>query len=553
MTGAEEFYREAESWLERIMERNPVIATQLGDHRWDDRFSDNTPAALENQRQELQEAVRRFEGMDAGGFPLEAEIDHELMVRILHSVLRDFEQVESHRRDPGSYVSQIMGGIFLLILRDFAPLPERLQSVLGRMGEIPRVLEEGQANLVPEEIPPVWVEVALDQTRQAPGLFSGLLPGLVSRAAPDLEGKFSEAAQAAAAAMQEYTAYLEEEVLPQAEGDFAAGEALFNEKLREEHLVDYDADELLEIGWEQFRKTREEMERLVEEISPGESVEDVLDEVKNEHPSAAGLLDAYREAMGAARQYVIENEIVTIPEDESLRIIETPPYLQPIIPFAAYMQPGLLEEAQEGIFLVTPVDPQAPEEEKEKKLRGHHWAKLPITALHEAYPGHHLQLVWANRQDQVVRRLGSFLSPLFIEGWAFYCEEMMEELGYIDQPVQRLGRLSDQLWRAARIILDVSLHTRGMSVEEAQEFLVEKCRLEPGDARAEVRRYTSTPTQPQSYLMGKLAILDLVEEYRQARPDASLKEIHDVIMGCGSLPPSLMRRQLLGANGSSVV
>jgi uncharacterized protein (DUF885 family) len=140
--------------------------------------------------------------------------------------------------------------------------------------------------------------------------------------------------------------------------------------------------------------------------------------------------------------------------------------------------------------------------------------------------------------------MGTFLATLFIEGWAFYCEELLEELGYISTPIQRLGRLSDQLWRAARIILDASLHTRGMTVDEAVSFLVDECQLEPSNALAEVRRYTQTPTQPQSYLMGKLAILELVADYRRSHPDASLREMHDAILSCGSLPPRLMRRQL---------
>jgi uncharacterized protein (DUF885 family) len=122
----------------------------------------------------------------------------------------------------------------------------------------------------------------------------------------------------------------------------------------------------------------------------------------------------------------------------------------------------------------------------------------------------------------------------------------MEELGYIAEPIQRLGRLKDQLWRAARIVLDVSLHTRGMPVEEAIDFLVEKCQLERANAKAEVRRYTGSPTQPQSYLMGKLAILELIHEYKKSNPNVSLKEMHDAILGCGSLPPRLMRQRLLG-------
>ncbi|RME38710.1 MAG: DUF885 domain-containing protein, partial [Thermoflexia bacterium] len=361
-----------------------------------------------------------------------------------------------------------------------------------------------------------------------------------------LQAPLQEAGQAAAQAIQEFAAYLENDVIPNARGNFAAGRDLFDEILRDEHMVDYNADRLLEIGWEQFHLTRRQMEEVARQIDPNRSVRDLIEEAKNNHPTVEGLLDAYREAMAAVRQYVIDHEIATIPEGEVLRVIETPPYLRPVIPYAAYMPPGILEEKQEGLFLVTPVDPNAPPEVQEQTLKGHNWAKIPITALHEAYPGHHLQLVWSNRQPTIPRRLGIMLATLFIEGWAFYCEELMEQLGYIAEPIQRLGRLADQLWRAARIILDVSLHTRGMSVEEAVDFLVRECQLEPANALAEVRRYTASPTQPQSYLMGKLAILDLVADYRRARPDASLREIHDAILGCGSFPPRLMRQRLLG-------
>ena len=413
------------------------------------------------------------------------------------------------------------------------------------MREIPQVLQAGRQNLVAARVPRVWAEVTLEQARQAPGLFGFLLPMLAADM-PELQQQLAEAGQVAIQAIQEYVAFIEQDILPNAQGDFAAGKALFDELLREDHMVDYDADKLLEIGWEQLRLTRELMEETARQIDPHKSVKVMLEEAKADHPTAEGLLAAYQHAMEAARQYVIEHQIATIPEGETLRIIETPPYMRPIIPYAAYMQPGILEEKQEGLFLVTPVDPDAPAEEQEQKLKGHYSIKLPITALHEAYPGHHLQLVWANRHARIPRRLGSFLSTLFIEGWAFYCEELMEQLGYIGEPLQRLGRLSDQLWRAARIILDVSLHTRGMSVDEAVDFLVNECQLERTNALAEVRRYTGSPTQPQSYLMGKLAILELVDDYRRAHPDASMQAIHDAILQCGSLPPRLMRQRLLG-------
>lgn len=540
------FYRRAEEWLSRVLELNPVMATQMGDHRWDDRFSDNTAEALENQYREMLTASAEFEAMDVDSFELDVRIDHTLVVQILKSSVRSYEAIQRHRRDPSSYLNEVTGGVFMLIMKDFAPLPQRLRSVLARVWEAPRVLAQGQANIVPEEVPLVWAQIALEQIRQAPGLFIGLLPAMAAQAAPELQAGLTEAGQAAVQAIHTYTEFLENKVIPRAAGDFAAGRELFDEMLREQHMVDYDADQLLETGWDLFRQTQEQMEALAREIDPDRSVRDLLEEAKTDHPTAEELLKAYEEAMEAARQYVMDHDIVTIPEGQSLRVVETPAYLRPLIPYAAYMPPGILEEKQEGLFLVTPVDTDASPEVQQEKLKDHNWSKLPLIGLHEAYPGHHLQLVWANRQETIPRRLGSMLSTLFIEGWAFYCEELMEQLGYIAEPIQRLERLSGQLWRAARIILDVSLHTRGMSVEEAADFLVERCQLEPSNALAEVRRYTQSPTQPQSYLMGKLAILELVEDYRHTRPQVSLRELHDAILNCGSLPPSLMRQSLLG-------
>lgn len=544
MTEQSTFYQRAEAWLYRVMELNPVTATHMGDHRWDDRLADASATALERQNAEFHTALDEFQAMDTGGFDLDAGIDHKLVVQLFAYLIRDHEEIRPHRRNPGLYLEEILDGIILLLLKEFAALPDRLRSVLGRLREAPRVLADGRQNLLPAEVPPAWAEVALEQAQQAPGLFAGLLPSMAAQAAPELAAEFVEAGRAAAEAAQAYAAFLQDEVLPRAAGDFAAGRALFDAKLREEHMVDYDADELLEIGWTQFRHTQELMEAVAEEIDPDKTVKELLEKAKADHPTAEGLLQAYRDAMADIRRYVIDHDLVTIPEDESLRVVETPVFLRPIIPFAAYISAGILEARQDAIFIVTPVDADAPPEQQEQTLKGHFWAKLPVVALHEAYPGHHLQLTWANRQKTIPRRMGSFLATLFIEGWAFYCEELLEAQGYIAEPVQRLGRLSGQLWRAARIILDVSLHTRGMTVAEAVDFLVEKCQLEPANALAEVRRYTQTPTQPQSYLMGKLAILDLIDDYRSANPDLTLREMHDALLGCGSLPPRLMRRQL---------
>jgi uncharacterized protein (DUF885 family) len=539
------FFRDSEAWLYRLLELDPVLATYMGDHRWDDRLADNSAAALEAHYVEMKKTLAAFQALDTGGFSLDGDIDHTLVCQMLKSIIRDYESKQGHRRDPGYYIGQVMSGLFMLIMKEFAPLPERLASMVARLKLVAAVLDAGKTNIVPGEVPPVWAEVAIEQTRQAQPFIMTFLPSLAAGTGDGLEAELKDAAADAAKAVEDFLTFLEKDVIPNAKGDFASGKDLFEELLRENHMVDYGADELIETGWRLFKETEAEIEAVAKEIDPDKTVHEIMEDAKADHPTAEGLLPAYKAAMEAARRYVIEHDIATIPGGETLRIIETPAYLRPLLPYAAYMPPGVLEEQQDGLFLVTPVDPDAPEEAQREKLRGQNYAKLPVTALHEAYPGHHLQLVWANRQKSIPRRMGSYLSTFFIEGWAFYCEELMEQLGYISSPIQRLGRLKDQLWRAARIILDVSLHTGGMQVGEAVDFLVEKCQLEHSNALAEVRRYTGSPTQPQSYLMGKLAILDLVADYRKANPDLSLKQMHDNILACGSLPPKLMRKRLL--------
>ena len=542
-TDQAEFYKLAEGFIDRVMEESPVAATQLGDHRFDDRLADYSKATLKRQQMEIKQIIKGFESFDTTGFDLDARIDHRLMIQIAKSTLRSFEKLKEHLRNPGTYCDEGMSGVFLLLIKEFAPLEERLEKVLGRLRAIPQVLAQGKENIEPEDVPPVWNQVALESAQQGLGLFTMLIPALAQQA-PKLAPQLNEASQRAAQALQDYTAFLQERVGPKANGDFAVGKELFEELLRENHMLDYGAEELLKTGWRLFDETNAQMEKLAKDIDSGKTVKELLEQAKADHPTAEELLDVYRREMARVRKFVATQDIVTIPEGESLKIEPTPPFLRGIIPYAAYMMPGPLEKVQQGIFLVTPVDPASPPEEQEEKLKGQNYAKLPVTALHEAYPGHHLQLVYANTVGSLPRKLGGFISTLFIEGWAFYCEELMEQLGYIDKPMQRLGRLSDQLWRAARIILYVSLHTKNMTVEEGIDFLVSRASLERSNAQAEIRRYTTSPTQPMSYLIGKLEIVKLIDEYKKKHPQASLKEVHNAVLSCGSLPPRLMREKL---------
>jgi uncharacterized protein (DUF885 family) len=543
--GQSAFYSEARLFFDEQMQDSPPNATFIGDHRFDDRLSSLAPEALADQRRRLGAWREKFAALPVEGWSMDARIDLTLVIQFIKNIIRAFDALRLFQRDPSFAANECLNGIYFLIIRDFAPLSQRMRSALGRLRQVRRVLAEGRALIVPSEVPLVWAEIALDTARQGAGLFNGLLPA-VAKDVPELEAELTAASGQAAAELGQYAEWLQREVVPNAAGQYAVGRKLFDEILREDHMVGYDAAELLKTGWKLYQDTERRLTQVGRAIDPAKTVLELLEESKRNHPKSGELLDVYRRWMADARRFVIERQIATIPQRESIRVEPTPAFMRPLIPYAAYMMPGFFEPSQPGIFLVTPVDEGADPEAAERKLRGHPSADLPITALHEAYPGHHLQLVVANSLESVPRKLGSLLSPLFSEGWAFYCEELMESLGFLDRPIQKLTRLQAQLWRASRIIIDVSLHTGAMSVEEAIRFLVDRAGLEPNDARAEVRRYTQSPTQPQCYLMGKLEILKIVEEYKRRFPEASMKRMHDEMLSCGSLPPALMRLRLFG-------
>ncbi|MBD3348054.1 MAG: DUF885 family protein, partial [Candidatus Eisenbacteria bacterium] len=270
---------------------------------------------------------------------------------------------------------------------------------------------------------------------------------------------------------------------------------------------------------------------------------ELVDDVQTRHPEAGELRDAYAGEMSRAREFVLAKRLVSMPEQEKLSVIDTPVFLRPLLPYAAYGPPGPFEVKQEGFFFVTPVDQEASREAREEQLRGHALDNIPVIALHEGYPGHHLQLVRANGVPGKARRLAR--SNIFIEGWALYCEEMMREAGFFEGASMRLMQLKATLWRSARVVVDVKLQTGEMTLAEAKEFMVTRAALPRDKAAAEVRRYAMHPTQPSSYLLGKLTILDIRKRFEERAKDAfDLRGFHDQLLSIGSVPPSLAEAAL---------
>jgi uncharacterized protein (DUF885 family) len=463
-------------------------------------------------------------------------VDYELIGADLRAALWSLQDVGDWRRNPNLYAEQPLFGLLVLVSRDYAPLDERMRSAAGRLRAVEGLLEQGRQNL--ERPPRVFTETAIQTCDGGLQFLLDVIPRVAAELDDLLRDELLDAARSAADAFEGYRGYLRDELLPNSDGDFAIGTELYERRLREWHFLDLSAEQMAQTGLRLMEETRRQLHAVAGEIAPDRSWTEIVREASADHPSAGDLLGAYRREMARLREFIADRGFISLPVGEELEVVETPVFQRPVIPYAAYLPAAPFEARQLGTFWVTPVDPGLPPDEQEAQLREHCSHSFPITALHEAYPGHHLQLAFANNSVGYVRKHSQ--SDLYAEGWAFYCEQLMEEQGYFQDRRVRLFQLKDQLWRAARVVIDARLQTGRMSAEQAVDLLVGEAHLARAQAEAEVRRYTMTPTQPMTYAIGKEQILAL----RRELAGMPLVEFHDRLLSCGTIPLALAAREL---------
>ncbi len=537
MSETERFHQLAGEYFEEGYRAVPILATELGIHTYDHLLGDYSEQGLRALASMARGYGERLASIRPESLSPYDQIDHALVEMDIRNTIREVEKIGHWRTDPTMYVEYPLIAVFLLIAREFAPLEERMKSVLERLKRTPGVLAEGKANI--KDPPQVFVQIAIETAEGGLQFYGGLIPAMAAQV-PTLQNEILAASEDVLAALKDYLAWLKETLLPRAQGNFAIGAELFNELLRENHMLDLTADRLGAIGRDLMRTTKGDLETLARQIAPGKAWPDIVAEARNHHPSGEKLLETYRTELAKLKGHIRDKDLVSIPENEELEVTETPVFNRSVIPYAAYMPPAAFEKQQKGQFWVTPLDTAASPEAQMAQLQEHCYANFPITALHEAYPGHHLQLVFSNNVSSSIRRRTGH-SSLFVEGWALYCEQLMGDTGYYD-PIMKLFQLKDQLWRAVRIVIDVGLHCQGVTVEEAVRLLMDEVHPSEAAARSEVKRYTQTPTQPSTYLLGKLEILKL----REKAKGVPLRRFHDALLSSGSIPFRLVERELWG-------
>jgi uncharacterized protein (DUF885 family) len=528
-------YDLVETRFRRVIRDNPLIGTYVGIHTEDHRLGDASRDALLGELAEERAHVAAVEALDPAGLSAAARFERDLELHNVRRAIFDTEVVRIWERR-STALDVIGDALFLPFAQDFAPLDERLDSITSRLEAVPTYLEESRSRAT---IPQVrtWQELEIESAADLPSFFDEIVAAGASLPAAERR-RLERAGRAARSAIADYVTTLTASLEGGAD-DWALGREVYDELVELRAFDGLDTDAILQIGEEQLEANKAARIRAAREIDDSVDEATVIDRIKRDHPKTFDeALAAYRDVMVRARQHLIDRQIVTVPADERIEVLATPEYLRNVLPFAAYFEPPKFDANPKGIYIVTPAvgnDPNA--------MREHNFSAISNTSIHEAYPGHHLQLAVANANPSLTRLRVD--APEFVEGWGMYSEQMMREQGFDDAAAYRLSMYTDAIWRACRIILDVRMHRGEIGIEEATAFMVAQTSFEEANARAEIRRYTHTPTYQLSYLLGKVLLLALRSDEQARLGDAfSLRDFHDTLMRSGSIPISFHRRLL---------
>jgi hypothetical protein len=467
---------------------------------------------------------------------LQAEIDRTALLGEIRSSAFRLEHERPHVRNPAFWLSHVFQGLYAILSRRNGAIAGRAPAALERLRAIPGFLATARDSL--DEPPAVFVDTALGMLGGGGELVVQLVAALDPEV-PELRADFQDAAGKALEALKRFGTALRGEIEPAADPHaFAVGEEQFSRRLHHEHALVAGAPELWRYGLHLQEETEAELAALASRLD-GRSWREIVEELRGDAPEPEALLGVYRAELDRAHAFVADRDLVSVPRDP-VDVVPTPGFMLALVPFAAYEPPPIFLSHQTGRFYVTPPDPGSPPETLARQRRGHCRHAIPAMVAHEAYPGHHLQLVTAQGLASEVRR--HVWTPVMVEGWALYCEQLMDEAGYYEEDEARLFRLVNLLWRAIRIVLDVGLHTRGMSPAEAVDYMVEHLPIERASAEAEVRRYCAWPTYQLCYAVGRRELLRLREAYRE-RAGASFRPraFHDELLAYGGIPVALAR------------
>ena len=541
------FQKIADEFLRDSFAFYPLNAVSLGLHEYDGLAPDYSRAALDAQRKRLHDfdaRLKEFAGRKS--LSTAAAFDYRTLHLAVQGELFGFEDARDFEKNPMTYAGALDFNVYLK--RNYAPLAERLRSIVKLARIAPAFLANARENLV-DPLPRPKVTLAIDIAKgSADFLEKDLATAIGGVGDEKLLAEVKDASAKASAAFRDYAAWLEKERLPRADDGFALGEERYKKFLATRDAITLAPEKILEIGLTELRREQAAFAEAAKVVAPGKSPLEAMRELQRDHPTADALIPDTKKNLEAIRQFLIDHAIITIPSAVRATVAETPPP-QRAGSFASMDTPGPFEKnAAEAYYYVTPVEKEWSDKEKDEWLGAFNRYTADVVSIHEAYPGHYLQFLHLNASP-VSRIQKIFGSYAFVEGWAHYCEQMLIDAGYggtgAEGAKYRLAQSDEALLRICRLCVSIKMHCHGMGVDEATQFFRDHCYYEEKPARAEAMRGTYDPGY-LFYTLGKLQLLKLRRDFeRQEGASYSLKKFHDAVCDHGQMPVRLLRELLL--------
>ncbi len=550
----DEFQKIAHGYIELELENNPEEATELGDHRFDGRLTDYSPEARAKELATQKEFREKLNALDGSQVTGANNVDFRILKENIDYKIFQAEELKQPDWNPLIYNQSLANSLYVLVARDFASPEKRIPNLRQRMEGIPRVIAQAKANL--QHPPRVHTETAIEQTQGAINLVREGLAPLLDRA-PQMKKELAPLQEKTAAALEDYKKWLEKDLLPRSDGDFRLGVEKFRKKLRFALASDLSMEEIMKRAQADLQQTQtaiyETALPLYKKYFPKADqpaladkkkiTAAVLNKLAEQHPDDNTIVSYAQKIVGEATDFVRSHNLVTVP-DTPLDVIVMPEFKRGQA--IAYCDAsGPLEKNAKTFFAVAPTPNDWSKERKESFFREYNNYMVRDLTVHEAMPGHYLQLAHANefRAPTLVRAI--FQSGTFVEGWAVYCEQMMAEQGY-GGPEVKMQQLKMRLRAIANAILDQSIHAGNMSEQEAMDLMTKEAFQQEGEAVAKWKRARLTSAQLSTYFVGVSEHLDLRDlAKKKAGASFDQKKYNDQVISYGS-PPVKYVRELMG-------
>ena len=548
------FQKIAHDYIEQYLQANPEDATELGDHRFDGQLTDYSSDAQAKDLATQKEFRDELNAIDGSQLTAANNVDFRILKENIDYKIFQDEELKETEWNPLVYMQSLANSLYLLVARDFASADKRIPNLRQRMEKIPGVIAQAKANL--QHPPRVHTETAIEQTQGAISLVREGLAPLLDQA-PGMKNELAPLQEKTAAALADYKKWLQNDLLPRSDGDFRLGAEKFRKKLRFALASDLSMEEIMKRARSDLQQTQaaiyETALPLYKKYFPNAdaaTIADkhkvtaaVLDKLAEQHPDDATVVGYAQKVLTEATGFVKQHNLVAVPT-VPLDVIAMPEFKRGVA-IAYCDSPGPLDKNGKTFFAVAPTPKDWSKERKESFFREYNNYMIRDLTVHEAMPGHYLQLAHANEFHAPTLVRAIFRSGTFIEGWAVYCEQMMAEHGY-GGPEVKMQQLKMRLRAIANAILDQSIHAGNMSEQQAMDLMTKEAFQQEGEAVAKWKRARLTSAQLSTYFVGATEHLDLrAAEQKKLGNDFNLKKYNDQVISYGS-PPVKYVRELMG-------